>query len=134
MPAVALALGMQVRVRSTAGERTIAADELFLGPFTTALDPGELITQVVVPEPPAGSGSAYVAVENPASGFAVAGAAALVLADGTSTVAVTGIGGRPFLTSSASDGTVPEYRAHLMDVVVRRATELARQRAKEDAS
>jgi hypothetical protein len=38
----------------------------------------ELVTDVVVPLPPAGSGSAYASVEHPASGFALVGAAALV--------------------------------------------------------
>jgi aerobic carbon-monoxide dehydrogenase medium subunit len=142
MPAVALALGLQVQVRSSSGERTIDAGELFVGPFTTTLDPAELITDVLVPQPPSGSGSAYVSVENPASGFALAGAAALALPDGTDRVAVTGIGGRPFLKPSEPAELVvagdrfapPEYRTHLMEVVVRRAVELARRRAQEGAS
>ena len=47
--------------------------------------------------PAAGSGSAYVAMEHPASGFALAGAAALVSADGSRRVAVTGVAAAPFL-------------------------------------
>ncbi len=43
-----------------------------------ALEPQELVTDVVVPLPGPGSGSAYASVEHPASGFALAGAAALV--------------------------------------------------------
>jgi carbon-monoxide dehydrogenase medium subunit len=139
MPAVAMALSMRLAVRSSSGERTIPAEKFFLGPFTTALEPGELITGVTVPLPPPGSGSAYVSVEHPASGFALAGAAALTLADGTSRVAVTGVGGRPFLSDSdeteaevSADRFAPaEYRRHLMEVVVRRAVELARRRAEE---
>jgi carbon-monoxide dehydrogenase medium subunit len=147
MPAVALALGARVRLRGGSDERTLDADELFLGPFTTGLEPGELITEVVVPVPQPGSGSAYVSVEHPASGFALAGAAALVGPGGT-TVAVTGIAGRPFLlepeedepeealakTGVTDDRFAPaEYRRHLAAVVVRRALALARERAEEGA-
>jgi carbon-monoxide dehydrogenase medium subunit len=146
MPAVALALGARVRLRGGSDERTLDADELFLGPFTTGLEPGELITEVVVPVPQPGSGSAYVSVEHPASGFALAGAAALVGPGGT-TVAVTGIAGRPFLleaegepeealaqTDVTDDRFAPaEYRRHLAAVVVRRALALARERADEGA-
>ncbi len=86
MPAVTIALGSDGScVRSTAGERTMDASELALGPFMTSLAEGELITEVAIPLPPAGSGSAYVAIEHPASGFALAGAAALVSADGSRT-------------------------------------------------
>ena len=99
MPAVVLALGATLVVRSAEGERAIRASEFFLGPFTTALDERDLLTEVVVPLPPAGSGSAYAAVDHPASGFALAGAAALVRRDGTRSVALTGVGavGHAFL-------------------------------------
>jgi aerobic carbon-monoxide dehydrogenase medium subunit len=142
MPAVALALGARVRLRGGSDERTLDAGELLLGPFTTGLEPGELITEVVVPVPEPGSGSAYVSVEHPASGFALAGAAALTGPGGT-TVAVTGIASRPFLletevepeealaqTDVTDDRFAPaEYRRHLAAVVVRRALALARERA-----
>lgn len=143
MPAVALALGMRLQVHSASGERAISADELFVGPFTTTLEPGELITDVLVPEPPPGAGSAYVSVENPASGFALAGAAALVAPDGAATVAVTGIAGRPLLLAGEREPeealaeievfghrqAPADHRRQLAAVVVRRAVALARVRA-----
>ena len=144
MPAVVLALGAGLIARSPEGERAIAADEFFLGPFTTALAQGELLMEIVAPLPPPRSGSAYVSIEHPASGFALAGAAALVLPDGTRRVAVTGLAGRPALLPGGEptdeleafgDRFAPaEYRRHLAAVVARRALERAAARAEEDAS
>lgn len=146
MPAVLLALGAEVELRSAEGARTMALADFFRGPFATALESGELITHVVVPLPPPRSGSAYVAVEHPASGFALAGAAALVRPDGSSRVAVTGVTATPVVLGDAADpesalGEIDvfgdrfapaEYRRALAAVVVRRALEQARERGEED--
>jgi aerobic carbon-monoxide dehydrogenase medium subunit len=141
MPAVTIALGAQLTVRSKAGERTIDATDLTLGPFMTSLAEGELITEVVIPVPDEGSSSAYVAVEHPASGFALAGAAAFAGADDTKRVAVTGVAAAPFLLEGELDDAelfgdrfAPvEYRQQLVRTLIARATALAEQRAKEDA-
>jgi aerobic carbon-monoxide dehydrogenase medium subunit len=134
---VLVALGAQLRLRSQRGERTIAASETFVGPFFTALEPGELITEIEVPSPSDDAGSAYVAVEHPASGFALAGAAALVTRD-SATVALTGIAATPLLLGADDDlATVEvfgdrfapeEYRRQLAATVVRRALAQARAR------
>ena len=142
MPAVVLALGAAIRLRSADGERTVDAADFFVGPFTTAIRERELILDIAVPLPPTGSGSAYVAVEHPASGFALAGAAALVLPDGSRRVALTGVSGAPFLLDGDvgeaeifGDRFAPEeYRRELARTVVHRAVELAEARAKEDST
>jgi carbon-monoxide dehydrogenase medium subunit len=49
LPALALALDATIEVASATGARTIAAADLFLGPWTTALAPDELLTSVRIP-------------------------------------------------------------------------------------
>ena len=142
-PAIALAYGAGIRLRSPDGERTVESEDFFLGPFTTAIAQQELLTDVLVPVPEKGSGSAYVSVEHPASGFALAGTAAIVLADGRRSVAVTGVGGHAFRLPDRDPAALDaaeiygdhfasaDYRRHLARVVVGRALELATSRAGE---
>jgi carbon-monoxide dehydrogenase medium subunit len=141
MPAALLALGARLRLRSPDGERELPLTEALVGPFLTALAPQELITEVLVPVPAAGAGSAYASVEHPASGFALAGAAALVSPDGER-VAVTGIGAAPFVLPTEGvaaaeifgDGFASaEYRRELAAVLTTRALTRARERAQENS-
>ena len=145
MPAVLLALGATLRLRSPAEERSARLEDILAGPFTTTIGPQELVIDVVVPIPAAGSGSAYVSVEHPASGFALAGAAALATPNGE-TVAVTGVAAAPFVLSAGDpreaiagaevfgDRFAPEeYRRELAATVAERALEAARERAGANA-
>lgn len=104
LPAVLLALGASITARSKRGTRTIPASKFFLGAFTTALKKGELITDVLVPPLPKGSGSAYVTFEQPASGYPLVAAAAVVArAKGVVSHAVlgfTGLSEHAFLSAS----------------------------------
>ena len=59
MPAVLLALGARLRLRSRDGERELALADALVGPFLTAIGPAELVVDVVLPLPSAGSGSDY---------------------------------------------------------------------------
>lgn len=143
MPAVLLAFGARLRLRSPAGDRELALTDALVGPFMTALGAQELVTDIVVPIPGEGSGSAYASVEHPASGFALAGAAALATPDGE-TLAITGVGATPFVLLAGDPrdalGTAEifgdrfasaEYRRELAVVVAERALATARGRAKE---
>jgi aerobic carbon-monoxide dehydrogenase medium subunit len=144
MPAALLALGARLTIRSIQGEREALLADVLVGPFMTSLGPQELVTDVVVPLPARGSGSAYVNVEHPASGFALAGAAA-VSGPGGETVALTGVGATPFVLPSGDPRASVvqaevfgdrfasvEYRREIAATLAERALERARERAKED--
>src|SRR6266700_93924 len=96
-PASILALDAEIIAASTAGTRTIPASEFFLDMLTTALRPGEILSQVRVAPLAAQTGTAYEKLHQPASGFAIVGIAArLVLGKGETSedaaIGVTGLG------------------------------------------
>lgn len=99
LPAAVLALDAEIRVQGASGERSVAAEDFFLGLFTTALEPGEILTSVRF-DAPDGARGAYVAQRHPASGFALVGVAAVLELDGdacrSARIGVTGAGGAPF--------------------------------------
>ncbi|MEO8449815.1 MAG: xanthine dehydrogenase family protein subunit M [Gemmatimonadota bacterium] len=78
MPAVMLALGATMSLRSKAGKRSVAAAEFFTGPFVTAMADDEMLIDIIVPPLPRGAGSAYVSFEQQASGYALAAVAAVI--------------------------------------------------------
>ncbi len=53
-------LGSELRIASTAGERTIPIESLFVGVNQTSLQPGEIITEIMVPGSPAATGGAFL--------------------------------------------------------------------------
>lgn len=78
LPATALALGAELRVVGPKGQRTIEADDFFVGLLTTAIAPNEILTEVRFSLLPAKTGAAYVKVPNKASHYAIVGVAAVV--------------------------------------------------------
>jgi len=143
-----IAVGASLVLRSPSGSREVAAEDFFLGPFATALAQQELLTELVVPVPGPGEGSAYVAFEDPASGYPLAGAAVRVGPEGCA-VGLTGLAAQPLRAPAveaaiASGGDVGaalegieilehdgdvEYRRRLGAVAVERALAAARARA-----
>jgi carbon-monoxide dehydrogenase medium subunit len=94
--AVVMALGGEIVLASSSGTRSVPADRFLHGAFETACGPGEILTQVILPAPRDDAGSAYRALEQPASGYPLVGAAAVVISGGGSVseamVALTGVG------------------------------------------
>jgi carbon-monoxide dehydrogenase medium subunit len=142
-PAAVLALNAAV----TTHKRKIEADKYFKGLYETALEPGELITSVSFQIPKRG---AYMKFRNPASRFALVGVYVADFGSGNVRVGVTGAGASAFrqtemekaLSSKFAPEAVasikvkpdglnndlhasPEYRAHLITVMAKRAVEAA---------
>jgi aerobic carbon-monoxide dehydrogenase medium subunit len=142
-PAAVLGLGATI----TTNKRKIEADSYFKGLFETALQPGELITSVSFPVP---KRAAYMKFKNPASRFALVGVFVADFGGGKVRVAVTGAGacafrqaemekalGAKFAPDAVANIKVkqdglnndlhasPEYRAHLITVMAKRAVEAA---------
>jgi carbon-monoxide dehydrogenase medium subunit len=91
-PATMLALGATVVARGPKGERTIPIDKFFVGLFTTALTPDEILTEIRIPVPPAKSGGAYVKLERKVGDFATAASAAQITLGANGEVTKAGIG------------------------------------------
>lgn len=92
-----LAIGADVVARGSQGERTVAIEDFFQGPFTTALRPDEVITEVRVRDPGPRAGGTYLKLERRVGDFATAAVAVHVtLEDGRvvqAGIALTGVGG-----------------------------------------
>jgi carbon-monoxide dehydrogenase medium subunit len=106
-PAAILALKAEIVVEGRGGERRIAAADFFTDTFQTALGPGEILTSVRIPPHAKNSGSAYVKVHHPASGYAVVGVAALMVVESgkiqSARVGVTGLGHKAFRATAVEN-------------------------------
>jgi len=91
-PTILLALGAKFHLVGPNGERTVAAEDFFIDLFTTAVKPGEVLLDIHVPA--TSGGAAYAKMSNPASRYAMVGAAAVLgMSDGTCTSASVAVGG-----------------------------------------
>lgn len=130
-PAAMLAYRAELRVSGPRGARSVAIDDFFAGPFTTVVEPDELLTEIRIPMPGARSGGAYEKLERKVGDYAVAAAAVqLTLAeDGTVTQAGLATTNVSFELQRCADaeaalvGRVPD------DEAIREAAYLAAQAA-----
>lgn len=103
-PASLIALEASVRIVSQSGERSMPLEQLLVDALVTALEPGELIADFTVPAEAAGTGTAYKKLVQPASGFAIVGAAARVRRNGGkiafARVGITGAASKAFRASN----------------------------------
>jgi carbon-monoxide dehydrogenase medium subunit len=107
-PATMLALGAQIVATGSHGERIIPIEEFFLSLFSTALQPGEILTEIRVPAPPGRSGGAYFKLERKVGDFATAAVAAQVTVDAKGAaqnvgIALTNVGPTPIKAKKAED-------------------------------
>lgn len=102
-PGILMALGATIVTSS----RSIVVDDFFTGLFETALNDGEVITEIQVPAIGASSGAAYTKFFNPSSRYAVVGVGALVSKSNGSCsscrIGVTGAADHAFRASLAEE-------------------------------
>jgi carbon-monoxide dehydrogenase medium subunit len=81
LSAVCSAVKASVVIRGPGGERVVGMEDFHVGPFTTAVGAGEMLTEIRVPVRP-GAGSAHEKVERRAGDWAIAAASAALWIDG----------------------------------------------------
>jgi aerobic carbon-monoxide dehydrogenase medium subunit len=91
-PAVMMALHATVIATGSGGSRSIPIDEFFFGFYSTALKQNEILTEIQIPVPPAGTGSAYHKLERKVGDYATAGVAVQLTVDGKGVCKAIGIG------------------------------------------
>ena len=154
LTAAAVALDAVIDVRSTRGERTIAARDFFRGPNVTALERDELITSVRFPAPLARSGAAFHELSARYRDYAQVAAAAVVSLDGRAELVLLRVADAPYRVDAASaiedESALDEllagidpaddievsaaYRRRVAPVLARRALREAAERARAKES
>jgi len=81
LPAIAVAMEAQMRIKSSTGERQVAASEFFTGLLSTDIQPDEMLVDIVFPSPKPRSGACFMEVARRRGDFALAGIAAMVTLD-----------------------------------------------------
>ncbi|MCT2398943.1 FAD binding domain-containing protein [Novosphingobium mangrovi (ex Huang et al. 2023)] len=110
MPATAVALGATIEIASVRGSRSVKAEEFYLGPYMTVLEPDELVTDIVYPDWPDGHVVLFREVAQRPGDFALVGmVGALALEGGTVSragIAWFGMGPTPVRARQAESALV----------------------------
>ncbi len=81
-PAVMMCLGASFVLRGPSGERVVPAETYFLGTYSTAIEPDEILTEIRIPVPAAGTGWSYAKLKRKTGDFATAATAVLLQLSG----------------------------------------------------
>jgi len=110
MPALMMTLGADYELQGPDGIRTIAARDFYQGAYFTALEPGEILTSVSVPVPPAGHGHAYEKLKRKVGDYATAAAAVVLTMDGgkvaSCSIGLTNLSETPLLAEDAAQAVI----------------------------
>ncbi|MDH4296859.1 MAG: xanthine dehydrogenase family protein subunit M [Cyclobacteriaceae bacterium] len=125
-PAVMLALRAEVVITGESGARTVPIDEFFFGFYSTAVQPGEILTEIKIPIPGKGSGGAYHKLERKVGDYATAGVAVQVTMDkGSCTyigIGLTNVNATP-LRAARSEGVLKGNK--ITDALIEQAAQFA---------
>ena len=110
MPALMMTLGATYRLEGKSGARELPAGEFYHGAYFTALEPGEILTAISIPVPPAGHGYAYEKLKRKVGDYATAAAAVvLTMAGGkvaTCQIGLTNLSETPLLAEDAAKAVI----------------------------
>lgn len=132
-PACCIALNAQIVLANKSGTRRIAAREFFQGLYATAMQPGEVLTEVIIPIPEAGYRHAFLELARRRGDYAIVGVAALAKITGNTVNEVRlvflGAGDKPLMANKTSQVFVLKglSEASLLEAQQVLATELAPQ-------
>lgn len=125
-PAVMLALGASFVLNGPDGERVVAAQDFFLGTYYTALEPTEILTEIRIPTPAAGTGYCYSKLKRKTGDFATAATAVVLRMNGTTvqhaSIALTNLGPTAI---KAGDAEASLLGQELNDQAIGQAAKLA---------
>jgi carbon-monoxide dehydrogenase medium subunit len=106
-PALMLALSASFVLRSAGGERVVPADGFFVGTYDTLMKPDEILTEIRIPVPAAGSGHCYAKLKRKVGDFATAAAAVVLRMSGETVkdvaIALTNVAATPLKARAAED-------------------------------
>lgn len=106
MPAVMMCLNAIYHVAGKTGQRNIAARDFYKGAYLTTLNPGEIVTAVRIPVPPAGHGYAYEKLKRKIGDYATAAAAVVLTMSGgkvvTCSIGLTNVAETPLWAEEAA--------------------------------
>lgn len=81
LPVLMLALSARLKAKSVSGERWVDAQDFFMGMFTTALEPDEILVEIELPASPSRTGWSFMEVAPRAGDYALMGVATLITLD-----------------------------------------------------
>ncbi|HXZ58016.1 MAG TPA: xanthine dehydrogenase family protein subunit M [Gaiellaceae bacterium] len=127
---VMMAVRAEVVARGPEGTRTIPVRELFQGPFTTSLEPNEILTEIRVPDPGPKAAGTYLKLERKVGDFATVGVAVHVSFSNGSVqqagIGLTGVGPTNLVAEAAEEALAG---AALDDEAIGEAARLAAEAA-----
>jgi carbon-monoxide dehydrogenase medium subunit len=110
MPALMMTLDASYRLEGPNGARDVAAAEFYQGAYFTALEPGEILSSVSIPAPPAGHGYAYEKLKRKVGDYATAAAAVILTMAGgkvaTCAIGLTNLHETPLLATDAANAVI----------------------------
>ena len=119
LPGVACATNMRFHIKSKSGERWVDADDFFMGPFSTVIEPEEILYEVHIPARPPRTGMSYQQVSRQQGSQSQVGVATMVTLDEkgrikTANIALLAVGERPIIARQAAKvliGQIPSDEA-----------------------